>query len=84
MRSAIEKQLDLIAKGTDSETPSSSLMGLNCVHVSGEESLERVVAHTLDLFKAKFLYFVQNVSGMDELFEASFSKSADSGKPFSR
>ncbi|CAG7727511.1 unnamed protein product [Allacma fusca] len=64
MRAELEKQLELIAKGSATIGP--------------------VVQHTVDIFKAKFLYFVKNIGGMDELFEVSFSKHADSGKPFSR
>jgi DNA topoisomerase-3 len=51
---------------------------------AGEATLGPVVDHTLDIFKAKFLYFVKNINAMDDLFEVSFSKLADGGKPFSR
>jgi DNA topoisomerase-3 len=64
MRSEIEKQLDLIARG--------------------ESTLGPVVDHALDIFKAKFLYFVKNINEMDDLFEVSYSKMAEAGKPFSR
>lgn len=40
--------------------------------------------HTLDIFRKKFDYFQSNISEMDELFEASFSSVADSGKFLSR
>ena len=43
-----------------------------------------VLSHTLDVFKRKFEYFRENVEGMDELFEASFSSVAESGRPISR
>lgn len=64
MRSAVEKQLDLIAQG--------------------KADFQQVLHHTLEVFKRKFLYFVKNVEGMDQLFEVSFSSLADSGRPFSR
>lgn len=50
----------------------------------GEATLGPVVDHALDIFKAKFLYFVKNIAEMDDLFEVSFSKLAGAGKPFSR
>ena len=43
-----------------------------------------MLAHTLDVFQKKFEYFRENISGMDELFEASFSSVAESGRPISR
>ena len=64
MRSAVEKQLDLIAHG--------------------KATMDSVLKHTLEVFKLKFLYFVKNITGMDQLFEVSFSTLADSGRPFSR
>ena len=63
-RSAVEKQLDLIA--------------------AGKANYLDVLKHTLEVFKQKFLYFVKNIDGMDQLFEVSFSSLADSGRPFSR
>ena len=64
MRSAVEKQLDLIAHG--------------------KADFDSVLSHTLEVFKLKFLYFVTNITGMDQLFEVSFSTLANSGRPFSR
>ena len=64
MRSAVEKQLDLIAQG--------------------KADFKSVLAHTLEIFKLKFHYFVNNITGMDQLFEVSFSTLANSGRPFSR
>ena len=64
MRSAVEKQLDLIAQG--------------------KADFHSVLSHTLEVFKLKFLYFVTNITGMDQLFEVSFSTLANSGRPFSR
>uniref|UniRef100_A0A914GY25 DNA topoisomerase n=1 Tax=Globodera rostochiensis TaxID=31243 RepID=A0A914GY25_GLORO len=39
---------------------------------------------TLEVFRQKFLYFVKNISSVDELFGVSFTTLADSGKPFSK
>lgn len=39
-----------------------------------------VVAHTLEQFRAKFLFFVSHITRMDALFEASFSPLASSGE----
>lgn len=46
--------------------------------------MDSVLKHTLEVFKLKFLYFVKNITGMDQLFEVSFSSLAESGRPFSR
>ncbi len=43
-----------------------------------------VVEHALDIFRRKFSYFESNVEAMDELFEASFSSVAESGRPLSK
>ena len=61
MRSAVEKQLNLIAQGL--------------------ADFHSVLSHTVEIFKQKFLYFVTNIEGMDQLFEVTFSSLADSGKP---
>ncbi|XP_035229457.1 DNA topoisomerase 3-beta-1-like, partial [Stegodyphus dumicola] len=50
----------------------------------GKENYESVLQHTLTVFRLKFQYFVTNITGMDELFEASFSPLSESGKPQSR
>eukprot|EP00731_Ephydatia_muelleri_P027048 Em0018g1148a len=50
----------------------------------GQADFESVLSHTLELFQKKFEYFRENVGGMDELFEASFSSVAESGRPISR
>jgi len=39
----------------------------------GKADYETVVSHSLNIFVEKFKYFVQKISAMDELFEASFS-----------
>ncbi len=35
----------------------------------GKANFRSVLKHTLDIFKMKFQYFVQNITGMDQLFE---------------
>lgn len=50
----------------------------------GKADFHAVLQHALDIFKRKFKYFVENIHGMDELFEVSFSPLAESGKPLSR
>lgn len=45
---------------------------------------DEVLSWTLDVFEKKFRYFVENISGMDELFEVTFSPLASTGKPLSR
>ncbi|XP_060927383.1 DNA topoisomerase 3-beta-1 [Limanda limanda] len=64
IRSAVEKQLNLIAQG--------------------KADFRQVLQHTLDIFKRKFHYFVDSITGMDELMEVSFSPIAASGKPLAR
>ena len=46
----------------------------------GQADKDAVVAHTLQQFRQKFLFFVAKVAQMDALFEASFSPLAASGK----
>ena len=50
----------------------------------GKEDFRAVVKHVVKTFEMKYKYFVQNISGMDELFEVSFSPLASTGKPLSR
>lgn len=50
----------------------------------GKANFKSVLRHTLEVFKMKFQFFVQNIGGMDQLFEVSFSTLADTGHPFSR
>ncbi|KAG2490592.1 hypothetical protein HYH03_010985 [Edaphochlamys debaryana] len=50
----------------------------------GKADKEAVVAHTVEQFRAKFLFFVAKVARMDSLFEANFSPLASSGKPLSK
>ena len=64
MRSAVEEQLNLIAKGL--------------------ANFDQVLRHALEIFRLKFVYFVQNIQSMDHLFEDTFSLLAQSGRNFSR
>eukprot|EP00798_Chlamydomonas_sp_ICE-L_P024301 gene24302-9904_t len=50
---------------------------------AGKADKASVVIHTLDQFRAKFLFFVERIQRMDALFEASFSPLSSSGKPLS-
>lgn len=50
----------------------------------GHADFNAVLYHTVEIFKLKFLYFVKNIEGMDQLFEVSFSPLATSGKALSR
>ena len=50
----------------------------------GLASKEEVVEKAIDLFEAKFDFFVKNIERMDVLFGTSFSKLEDVGKPFTR
>lgn len=50
----------------------------------GKAQKEAVVAHTLEQFRAKFMFFVGHITRMDALFEASFSPLSSSGKPMSK
>uniref|UniRef100_A0A7S1THE9 DNA topoisomerase n=1 Tax=Compsopogon caeruleus TaxID=31354 RepID=A0A7S1THE9_9RHOD len=50
----------------------------------GEAACADVIFNALSNFKAKFQYFERKMGMMDELFEATFSSLADSGKILSR
>ncbi|XP_019849486.1 PREDICTED: DNA topoisomerase 3-beta-1-like isoform X2 [Amphimedon queenslandica] len=50
----------------------------------GKADYDQVLSHTLDIFRRKFSYFRDNVSGMNELFEATFSSVASTAKLLSR
>lgn len=45
---------------------------------------DQVVEPILDIFTRKFEYFASHLSTMEELFEASFSSVAESGRLFSK
>jgi hypothetical protein len=46
----------------------------------GKAQKDAVVAHTLEQFRAKFMFFVGHITRMDALFEASFSPLSSSGE----
>ncbi len=46
----------------------------------GKATKADVVDHTLQQFRAKFLYFVSKIAAMDALFEVNFSPLAASGR----
>lgn len=50
----------------------------------GKANFDAVLQHTIEVFKQKFLYFVKNITGMDQLFEVTFSPLSESGKALSR
>jgi DNA topoisomerase-3 len=50
----------------------------------GRARFESVLSHAVEIFQRKFKYYVENIGGMDELFEASFSPLAESGKPLTK
>lgn len=50
----------------------------------GKVDFNEILDHTLVVFHMKFLYFVQHISNMDQLFEVSFSTLANTGKALSR
>ncbi|VDN11736.1 unnamed protein product [Dibothriocephalus latus] len=51
---------------------------------SGNANFRDVLQFVLAIFSAKFRFFVEHISFMDQLFEVSFSSLADCGKPLSR
>ncbi|XP_065835336.1 DNA topoisomerase 3-beta-1-like [Oscarella lobularis] len=50
----------------------------------GKADFDSVLRHTLDIFTRKFRYFVEYVTSLDELFEVSFTKLSETGKPLSK
>eukprot|EP00889_Picochlorum_renovo_P008523 jgi/Picre1/35553/NNA_003014.t1 len=56
---------------------------INLIAKGGAEK-EAVVEHCLDQFRQKFLYFVDHITKMDSLFEASFSPLSSTGKVLSK
>ncbi|KAJ3344120.1 DNA topoisomerase 3-beta-1 [Gonapodya sp. JEL0774] len=51
---------------------------------SGSTPAEIVLREELNVFKKKFSFFAENISRMDDLFEATFSSLASSGRPLSK
>ena len=50
----------------------------------GRADYQQVLNETIKEFRNKFLYFIEHIAAMDELFEVSFTTLAQSGKPISR
>ena len=50
----------------------------------GKANFSAVLRHGIDIFERKFMYFVKTIMNMDELFEVSFTKLSESGRPLSR
>lgn len=50
----------------------------------GVGDYKTILKNAVELYRWKFLYFVQNIEAMDALFEGQFSPLAESGKAFSR
>lgn len=52
---------------------------------SGKADYDQVVGHAIEVFRAKYAYFVDHVARMDELFEARFAQiTKTSGKTLSK
>eukprot|EP00116_Pleurobrachia_bachei_P004343 sb/3464605/ len=51
---------------------------------TGRANYDMVLAHAVATFQAKFRYFVENTEYMDQLFEVSFTKLSETGKPLSK
>ena len=51
---------------------------------TGRAHFETVKNHGVSIFHKKFKYFVENIEGMDQLFEVTFSSLKSSGRPLSR
>lgn len=50
----------------------------------GRAQFEDVLDFYNNIFEDKYDYFSRNISNMDDLFECSFTKLSESGKPFSK
>ena len=57
-----------------------TVRGIVCMQVD----YSQVLGHTLGILRQKYEYFEKNVEEMDELFEASFSSVAETGRLFSK
>ena len=51
---------------------------------TGNADYNAVLRFSVDMFEKKFEYFMKHIESMDELFECSFTKLSESGKPMSR
>eukprot|EP00111_Clytia_hemisphaerica_P004440 TCONS_00012693-protein len=50
----------------------------------GRACFEDVLSFYVDIFEDKFEFFSKNIQNMDDLFECSFTKLSETGKPFSK
>eukprot|EP00928_Gymnodinium_smaydae_P066381 TRINITY_DN493_c0_g1_i1.p1 TRINITY_DN493_c0_g1~~TRINITY_DN493_c0_g1_i1.p1 ORF type:complete len:870 (-),score=213.50 TRINITY_DN493_c0_g1_i1:206-2782(-) len=56
-----------------------------CTQIAqGKANWEQVVMHALKIFREKFIYFVQHVELMDQLFQSTFQTLESAGRPISR
>ncbi|CAD5215795.1 unnamed protein product [Bursaphelenchus xylophilus] len=73
----VDPELILPSMRSDVETQ------LNYI-AKGQADYETVKGHVLAMFRLKFMYFVENIGEVDQLFEANFTTLANCGKPLSR
>ena len=50
----------------------------------GRACFEDVLNFYVEIFEDKFEFFSKNIQNMDDLFECSFTKLSETGKPFSK
>ena len=65
-------------------TMRSSVEGTLNLIAQGKANFDDVLSHTIEIFSKKYSFFEKCITNMDELFEVSFTKLADSGKALSR
>jgi DNA topoisomerase III len=75
--SAIDPQLALPTLRSEMEKKISMI-------ATGKVHFEEVLNEELNIFRKKYVEFVEKIEKMDQLFEATFSPVASSGKPFSK
>lgn len=51
---------------------------------NGKADYRAVLRHSIDIFERKFDYFMKHIDNMDQLFECSFTKLSETGKPMTR
>lgn len=72
----------------DNELVSSSIRSnlekeLNLI-AKGQADFQSVLHRNIEVYRQKFIYFMENIRYMDELFESNFTSLVDTGKPFSK